>query len=160
MSTLFDGILVEVYWSPGSHNAADLSSKYHNNLCKVLNSDFYRSGHASYSGDFPAPESILVATIHSGVLKYRGLSNLTNHTSICNHCSTEYGQNISEVLTFQTSLLGNSETNKNVPSDKSMVIGKNYDDILESSNQILNSKNCENISVGDSVRKSVLGKAV
>merc|ERR1712030_284702 len=88
---------------------------------------FYRSGHVSYSGDFPAPESILVAIIRNGVLKYRGLSNLTNHTSVCNHCSTEYGENISEVLTFQTSLLGNAEMNKNVSHDNSMVVHKNYD---------------------------------
>ena len=83
LSAFFNGILVELYWSPGSHNAADLSSKTHTNLSKVLNSNFYRAGHSSYSGDFPAPESILFATTHSGVLKYRGLTSLSNHTSVC-----------------------------------------------------------------------------
>merc|ERR1711888_197467 len=119
LSALFNGILIELYWSPGSHNAADLSSKIHTNLSKVLNSNFYRAGHSSYCGDFPAPESILFATIHSGVLKYRGLTSLSNHTSVCHHCSTQYSRNISEVLNFHTALLGKSEIDKDVSYDKS-----------------------------------------
>ena len=88
LSALFNGILIELYWAPGGHNAADLSSKIHSNLSKVLNSKFYRAGHASYSGDFPPPEAILFATIHSGVLKYRGLTSVSNHQSSCHFYST------------------------------------------------------------------------
>ena len=99
-------------------------------------------------------------TVDSGVLRYRGLTSLSNHTSVCHHCSTQYSRNIREVLTFHTALLGKSEIDKDVSNDKSLVIHKSYGDILEASNEILSPKKCETASVGHSVRKSVLGKAV
>merc|ERR1711867_335592 len=109
LSALFTGINVELYWAPGSENPADLSSKVHNNLSRILNSSYYRHGHSSYSAKFPSPEAILFARVHSGVLQFRGLTSLSNHTSACLFCSTQYSRNVSEVLTFHTALLGKSE---------------------------------------------------
>ena len=50
--------------------------------------------------------------------------------------------------------------NKNVSNDNSLVVHKNYGDILASSNEILNSENSDATRVGHNVRKSVLGKTV
>ena len=40
LSAMNGGLLVELYWAPGTLNPADLSSKTHANLAKVLNSSF------------------------------------------------------------------------------------------------------------------------
>ena len=151
LSALFDGILIELFWAPGSHNAADLSSKVITNLAKILNSSFYRHGHCSYSAEFPSPEAILFATIHSGVLRFRGLTSLSNHTSACHFCSTQYSDKVGKVLTFHTELLGKSETDKTLKGHNS------YSDILAKANEILSPNNCETTSVG-LVRKTVFGK--
>ena len=84
--------LIKLYWLPGSRNPADLSSKTHNNLAKVVNGSYYRHGHASYSNNFPCEQSILFATMMGGTYKFRGLSSLANHTSHCYYCCSKYGR--------------------------------------------------------------------
>ena len=57
LSAMFGGILIELFWAPGSFNPADLSSKIHANLSTVLNSSFYRAGHSSYSAQVSSARS-------------------------------------------------------------------------------------------------------
>ena len=149
---MFGGILIELYWAPGSLNPADLSSKVHANLAKVLNSSFYRAGHSFYSAEFSPPEAILFATVHSGVFKFRGLQSLSNHTSSCNCCSTQFSQKVGELLVHHTEVLGNkSEIDTSLVSQDGP---KSHSAILEDANEILRAKNCETASVGQSVGKS------
>merc|ERR1712215_154082 len=111
LSAMFDGILIELFWAPGTLKPADLSSKTHANLAAVLNSSFYRSGHKSYSSHFPPEEAILFATVHAGVFKFRGLTSLGDHTSHCNYCSSEFSKQVVEILVHHTEVLGEkSET--------------------------------------------------
>ena len=88
LSAMNGGLLVELFWAPGTLNPADLSSKTHANLAKVLNSSFYRNGHESYSSQFPPVEAKLFATVEAGVFKFRGLTSLSEHTSHCHMCSS------------------------------------------------------------------------
>merc|ERR1711867_177681 len=149
LSSLFTGINVEFYWAPGSENPTDLSSKVHNNLSKILSSSYYRHGHSSYSSKFLSPDAVLFATVNSGTLRFRGLTSLSNHTSACLFCSTQYSEKIGEVLTLHTELLAVSETENTLKSHNS------YNAILDKANDILNPKNCKAASVGTSVGKSV-----
>ena len=98
--------LINLYWLPGSRNPADLSSKTHNNLAKVVNGSYYRHGHASYANIFPCEQSILFATMMAGTYKFRGLSSLANHPSHCYYCCSKYGREVAGILVFHTELLG------------------------------------------------------
>merc|ERR1711888_157089 len=106
LSAMHGGMLIELFWAPGSLNPADLSSKTHANLATVLNSSFYRNEHESYSSQFPPAEAILFATVQAGVFKFRGLTSLAEHTSHCHYCSSEYSKQVGEILVHHTELLG------------------------------------------------------
>ena len=52
ISAMNSQTLIRLFWVPGNRNPADLSSKYHSNLAKVVNSSYYRNGHESYASKF------------------------------------------------------------------------------------------------------------
>ena len=98
-------MLIRLFWVPGTRDPADLSSKYHNNLAAVVNSSYYREGHASYGSKFPCNESVLFATMLGGVFKFRGLTSLAKHTSHCYYCCANYGREVAGILVYHTEIL-------------------------------------------------------
>ena len=105
ISAMNSRTLIRLFWLPGNRNPADLSSKTHSNLAKVVNSSYYRNGHASYANEFPCEQSVLFATMLEGVYKFRGLSSLANHTSHCYYCCSKYGREVAGILVYHTQIL-------------------------------------------------------
>ena len=91
-------------WTPSSQLPADLNSKPHKQLDKVLNSTFWRNRHESYTSEvFPSKESKVYASVTGGVFQYYGLPNTATHLSQCYCCSTQFesGDQISSVLRIE-----------------------------------------------------------
>ena len=101
-------------WCEGIQNPADLNSKSHPNLLKIINGDFWRHGPPAFTADvFPSSDLKIYARYTGGSFFFDGLglTELDLHLTTCENSScmqTETGRMVAGKLTSHAQRLGSA----------------------------------------------------
>ena len=96
-------------WCPGKLNPADLNSKTHPELLKVVNGDFWRHGPPEFSSEiFPTSDMKVYGRYTAGSFFFDGLAETDVHLTTCSNSmcmQTESGAMVADKLTLHAQRL-------------------------------------------------------
>ena len=97
-------------WCQGTQNPADLNSKTHPGLLKIINGDFWRHGPPAFTAEiFPTSDMKIYARYSEGSFFFDGLAETDIHLTTCSNSTcmqTESGVMVADKLTLHAQRLG------------------------------------------------------
>ena len=110
-------------WCEGIQNPADLNSKSHPNLLKIINGDFWRHGPPAFTADtFPTSDMKIYARYSGGSFFFDdlGLTETDIHLTTC--MQTESGGMVAGKLTSHAQRLGSARLADGVSDTKQLML--------------------------------------